>query len=527
MSYFESQTFDSSWSTINSSNSEANSSTWSVLDSPQHSPAKVGKKRELHEVPLDQVYSELPVYLWDHHIWPKLDLDTLLEAHRALADDGSENCGRSQNSIIHQSRIQNYHIPNSIPNSSLLEITNSLQKHSNKLKLSSKTKNSKSRLRHTPPKRRKLITKPIRSITKDQACLNQIQQSIINKIFNLLNLETKKYPILQKVLKSFLLEAPKKMSLIYLANLKVIIPDCWKDPVTDMRSYVEELSKDYRDLFTIACFTLKILYSFMTVEVRVRIADPVLGLMVEMPDSIRQTYHQNDDGWDEEYWLEDASSDDKQFWKYIKNTPEIETERLIANGICSKMDLASAIYHCPTTKVEMYGLQNIQAFHHFEDTHEVDWRFVGYSVMSSNSPDEPAQNLVLSLYDISDKREVSDNAAINQIQLLESNGNQSSGSLPALGNLNISDELGYAKMIQELHFCARVQTLVLKQFQMSQMKASELFDSLPILTKIVTSKGVYHRCQLLPAETAFPETRKQYQLRLKESERNKKRSTSF
>ena len=288
MSYFESQTFDSSWSTINSSNSEANSSTWSVLDSPQHSPAKVGKKRELHEVPLDQVYSELPVYLWDHHIWPKLDLDTLLEAHRALADDGSENCGRSQNSIIHQSRIQNYHIPNSIPNSSLLEITNSLQKHSKKLKLSSKTENSKSRLRHTPPKRRKLIFKPTRSITKDQACLNQIQKSIINKIFNLLNLEAKKYPILQKVLKSFLLEAPKKMSLIYLANLKVIVPDCWKDPVTDMRSYVEELSKDYRDLFTIACFTLKILYSFMTVEVRVRIADPVLGLMVEMPDSIQR-----------------------------------------------------------------------------------------------------------------------------------------------------------------------------------------------------------------------------------------------
>lgn len=525
MSYFESQTFDSSWSTINSSNSEA-ASTWSVLDSPQHSPLALGKKRELHEVPLDQVYSELPVYVWDHHIWPKLDLNTLLEAHRALAEDGDGSCSRSQNSNIHQSRIQNFHIPNSIQNSSLLEITNALQKHSKTLKLSSKKENSKT-LRHTPPKRRKLVNNPTRSITKDQACFNQIQQSIIDKILNLLNIETKKYPILQKVLKSFLLEAPKKMSLIYLANLKVIVPDCWKVPVTDMRSYVEELSKDYRDLFTIACFTLKILYSFKTVEVRVRIADPVLGMIVEMPDSIRQTYHQNDDGWDEEYWLEDASFDDKQFWKYIKNTPEIETERLIANGMCSKMDLASAIYHCPTTKVEMYGLQNIQAFHHFEDTYEVDWRFVGYSVMSSNSPDEPPQNLVLSLYDISDRREVSDNAAINQIRSLESNGNQSRSSLPEFGNLNISDELGYAKMIQELHFCARVQTLVLKQFQMSQMKASELFDSLPILTKIVTSKGVYHRCQLLPAETAFPETRKQYQLRLKESERNKKRSTSF
>lgn len=477
---------------------------------------------------MDQVYSELPVYLWDHHIWPKLDLATLLEAHRALAENVAENCVRSQYSNIHQSRIQNHHIPNSIPNSSLLEITNSLQKHSKKLKLSKQSEVEKSRLRHTPPKRRKLTTKPTRTITKDQACLNQIQQSIIEKIMNLLNLDTKKYPILQKVLKSFLLEAPKKMSLIYLANLKVIIPDCWKSPVTDMRSYVEELSKDYRDLFTVACFTLKILYSFMTVEVRVRIADPVLGMIVEMPNSIRQTYHQNDDGWDEEYWLEDASFDDKQFWKYIKNTPEIETERLIANGMCSKMDLASAIYHCPTTKVEMYGLQNIQAFHHFEDTYEVDWRFVGYSVMSSNSPDEPAQNLVLSLYDISDRRGISDDAATTQIQSPEYSRRPSlNGSLPALGDLNISDELGYAKMIQELHFCARVKTLVLKQFQMSQMKASELFDSLPILTKIVTSKGVYHRCQLLPAETAFPETRKQYQLKLKESERNKKRSTSF
>jgi len=148
--------------------------------------------------------------------------------------------------------------------------------------------------------------------------------------------------------------------------------------------------------------------------------------------------------------------------------------------------------------------------------------------MSSNSPDEPAQNLVLSLYDISDRRGISDDAATTQIQSPEYSRRPSlNGSLPALGDLNISDELGYAKMIQELHFCARVITLVLKQFQMSQMKASELFDSLPILTKIVTSKGVYHRCQLLPAETAFPETRKQYQLKLKESERNKKRSTSF
>merc|ERR1712217_290392 len=152
----------------------------------------------------------------------------------------------------------------------------------------------------------------------------------------------------------------------------------------------------------------KVLYSFSTEEVRVRIADPVLGLMVTMPDSIRQTYLQNDDGWDEEYWLEDASYEDKSFWKFIKNKPEVNTERLIANGMCSKMDLASAIYHCPTTTVQMYGLQNIQAFSHFEETYEVDWRFVGYSIMSSNCPSEPAQNLTLSLYDITDKRSLPD-----------------------------------------------------------------------------------------------------------------------
>ena len=166
------------------------------------------------------------------------------------------------------------------------------------------------------------------------------------------------------------------------------------------------------------------------------------------------------------------------------------------------MDLASAIYHCPTTTVQMYGLQNIQAFHHFEETYEVDWRFVGYSIMSSNSPTEPAQNLTLSLYDITDKRSVPSNDAN-------------------------SESLGYAKMIQELHFCARVQNLVLKQFQMDQAKASELFDSLPILNKITTSKATYHRCQLLPAQTNFPETRKQYQLKLQESERSKHRASSF
>merc|ERR1711972_501476 len=166
----------------------------------------------------------------------------------------------------------------------------------------------------------------------------------------------------------------------------------------------------------------------MSEEIRVRIGHSVLGLRAEIPNSIRNTYLQNDDGWDEEFWLEDASFENSNFWKFINTSKSISTERLIANGMCSKMDLASAIYHCPTTRVEMYGLQNIQAFHHFEETYEVDWRFVGYSVMSSNSPSEPAQDLVLGLFDVTDRRV--EGIAFSQ------------------DGLGVPEGLGYGKMIQ-------------------------------------------------------------------------------
>ena len=284
--YSESQTFDSSmfnssWSTINSNPETANTSNWSILTSP---PKQL--KREFienHEVPLDKLFSELPFYIWDQGIWPKLDLETLLETYKALVEQ--QETGNLKNcSDLHQSRLQRQHIPNSIKNSSIQEITKALQKQALELKISKKLQ-QKVNNNHTPPKRRKLI-KPVQKITKYEESVNQIQQIIVEKILSLLNFNHHNYPILKNTLKTFLLEAPKRLSLIYLANLKVIIPDCWKNPIADLRRYVAEMI-DFRDLYTIACFTLKVLYSFSTEEVRVRISDPTLGLMITMPDSIQ------------------------------------------------------------------------------------------------------------------------------------------------------------------------------------------------------------------------------------------------
>merc|ERR1712173_301706 len=123
-------------------------SAWSILTSP---PKQLKREFiEKHEVPLDKLYSELPFYIWDQGIWPNLDLETLLQTYKALVEQEETGNLKNCSNRFHQSRLQSQHIPNSIKNSSLQEITNALQNQALELKNSKKQKVN---VNHTPPKR--------------------------------------------------------------------------------------------------------------------------------------------------------------------------------------------------------------------------------------------------------------------------------------------------------------------------------------------------------------------------------------
>ena len=89
-----------------------------------------------------------------------------------------------------------------------------------------------------------------------------------------------------------------------------------------------------------------------------------------------------------------ASFEETDFWDKLNVDPKLSTRVLVANALCTRMDLASAIYHSPTSRIEIYGMGHLQAYSHYDREHQLDWRFVGYAIMASGNNDEAANKIV-------------------------------------------------------------------------------------------------------------------------------------
>jgi len=472
------------------------------------------------DIPLDRIIREVPFPVWHFNILPKLKTEDLLSTLVAITPSRPQTQRDIYTFELLQKSILNRHLLSSVKHTSLERLLSSCQRYFDKSHAYHEYLDQKEGVQHNALKyrtragsgeKRKLLEyeqrgregkarKLSEKLTWGWCGLESMEQlpfdileRIVSQIFVELNVDQSKYPILTTQLTSFMLEAPESMGLVFLKDLKVVLPDSYTKPCQNISAYLAEATQDFRDLYTISCITLKIIYSFACREIRVRIADPDDIIEPQAPEDIDIELLNTDDGWDEQYWDEQSSWENPNYWRALSNRPDVDTKVLMANGICSKMDLSSAIYHAPTHTIEMYSLEQLRVFFHFADEFEVDWRFVGYAVMGSGRQSFHNTRVKLSMYDYYDDHRTH----VNDIFL------------------------GYSKMIQELHFCSHVQRIQLTGFKMLKEKASELFESLPSLELIRHDHGTFHRCILLPPK--LPTSKKKYNLRQNVQSRQQRR----
>ena len=95
-------------------------------------------------------------------------------------------------------------------------------------------------------------------------------------------------------------------------------------------------------------------------------------------------------------WDDYAQFDSASFWTRVNAKDDQEMRPLIANALCTLMDLGSAIYHSSKRSIEIYGLRECTAYSNFERCEQLDWRFVGYAMMASQGSTDGAQRVRLS-----------------------------------------------------------------------------------------------------------------------------------
>jgi len=507
--------YDSPWS-----NTTTSTDGWGYYPSIDSPPPR-------HDVPLDLIFRNVPATIWHYEILPKLDTKTLMSILVALEPHtASISAKDSLQFACFRESIENHHLPMSIRRGSLEKLMSSckryfpssseyhrvLAKRARETSTKYRTRSGsgeKRRLeeldeRHTKS-RKKTSGREFNSFEWYLSDNNEklelvLLEKMVAQVFCELHLDQSKYPLLTQNLTSFILEAPESMGLVFLSDQKIVLPDSFAEPCKNLPEYVAEVTKNFRDMYTISSLVLKVIYSFETREVRVRLVDPANISDPELPADVDSLDLFADEEWDEEFWDEQASWESPKFWNSLVNKPSVDSKVLMANGMCSKMDLSSAIYHAPTHTIELFALENIQTFYHFSDEFEVDWRFVGYAVMGARNSIH-TEKVTLSMYDYYESH-------------------RSHARDPYLG---------YKKMVQELHFCNEIEQIKLTGFAIEQAKAIELFDSLPKLQKIIVSNQTFHRCVLLPAKTQFPESRKVYNLRqnVRSRQNKERRSTTF
>ena len=287
---------------------------------------------------------------------------------------------------------------------------------------------------------------------------------------------------IQQSVADYLSEAPEKIGIWYLKEAKVILPESIQDPTEDaLNSYLHEFKmhtkEGHRRLTVLGAFTLSALYTFNASEIRVRIktmekyprkalekpADyefpPRLSLPADVNMNDEEQYMVS------ELWEEYANFDDNRFWGRLNTNEKFSDRVLIANALCTRMDLASALYHSPLTRMEIYGLEDLQAFSHFDREHQIDWRFVGYSIMANGGEDVACDKILVAAKDLFDKdRRVTD--------------------------------VAHAKMVAEFYFCGDVTKLRFVGFDVPEKEIDKIFnkcDKLNVISVVKRRRTDYHR----------------------------------
>ena len=256
----------------------------------------------------------------------------------------------------------------------------------------------------------------------------------------------------QKIFAQFLMEAPKKMGFIWVKEMKIILPDFYDMPILNdfennhLYEYLREFKFDtvegHRKACILGAFVLACLYSFNTTDIRIRVfslndylpihdydyrhntqfTEPRTATRIYVPqiETLHSPYpfqltlpesvdmNNEEQYQDSSLWDNYASFEEESAWDLLVDDPKFSHKKIIANALCAKMDLASATYHSPTNKIEIFGLANTLAYSHFDKDHQLDWRFIGYAIMNTGVDEGGASHVNLSTTDYYDRYDRND-----------------------------------------------------------------------------------------------------------------------
>lgn len=140
-------------------------------------------------------------------------------------------------------------------------------------------------------------------------------------------------------------------------------------------------------------------YTFNTEKIRIRIKTfEAYAVPISLPESIDMDNDEQFMGVD--LWDAYANFEAVSFWSKLSTSPKHTTRALIANALCTKMDLASAVYNSPTKSIEIFGLEHFKAYSYFDREEQLDWKFVGYATMASGKASEAAEQVVVGSKDL-------------------------------------------------------------------------------------------------------------------------------
>lgn len=285
---------------------------------------------------------------------------------------------------------------------------------------------------------------------------------LVKIVFSLLNISCEDYPILSKVMAAFLQQKTENLSLIYFTKAKALLPDTIETLIGTVYSiddFLSEMTQDFRKLYVISSLMSACLIGKNATVLRIRCVPKHYNFKNIKPRDVTL----DTDMYDYDTWEEESPYLSNNFFDVISDREEICTERLLSNGVFTKMDVASCIHNKKRESIDITGLRDVQAFNHFQRSWEVDWRFVGMATMYHQNEDEERKPLKIRL------------SLVEHLEDWEDQG----GVLKPLKNIK------YMKMLQELNFCSAATTkLVLQGFTLKIGTVLSLFNSLESLEMI-------------------------------------------
>lgn len=200
---------------------------------------------------------------------------------------------------------------------------------------------------------------------------------------------------------------------------------------------------------------------------------------------------------DHKYFEDDINYTSKNIWKKLDHqNKNLNPKIFITNGAMGVMDVAVALYHIRNRNhvlvgqangfgheksmnpereparedltLELYGLSDFTRFEHWANEYEIDWRAVGYAIMSDDVSGLSRFDVVFAGQDIAESETFTQKTQIK-----------------------------YTRLLDEFHYSTSCTSIKLLDFTVSESKLLDIFTHARNCETITTLDGVFERKDIL------------------------------